>query len=254
VWGLGDYDPVAGRLEPAAHALADACAISAGQQVLDVAAGTGNLALVAASLGATVTASDLSPAMVERGRARSVEQGFDIDWREANAEELPFADASFECAASVFGAVFAPRFDLVAAELFRVVRPGGWVGLTAWTPESFATRLFARQREYMPAPADAPKPHEWGEEALARERLDPHAAAVSFETRSLEMKAPSVDALAEIFEHAPAGVAARETLEPGIWDELGRASREAIAGANEATDDSASVSFEYALIVAQRRG
>ena len=115
---------------PAAQALVDACAISAGQEVLDVAAGNGNLALLAAREGAAVVASDLTPgdgrARIARARAA---EGYDVEWLVADVEELPFEDGRFDCCASVFGAMFAPRPDVAAAEMFRVVRPGGTVGL-----------------------------------------------------------------------------------------------------------------------------
>src|SRR5215217_7609413 len=141
VWGLGDYDVLGRAFEPAATALCDACAVSAGQEVLDVGAGTGNFALACASEGASVVASDISPAMVERGRARSEAEGFDVEWVEADVEALPFEDARFDCAGSVFAAFFAPRPEVAAAELFSVVRPGNTVGLTAWTPDGFFGRL-----------------------------------------------------------------------------------------------------------------
>ncbi|MEA2403841.1 MAG: hypothetical protein QOE08_488, partial [Thermoleophilaceae bacterium] len=127
VWDLGDYPKIAELILPAAQSLLDACAISAGQEVLDVAAGNGNLAILAAEEGASVVASDLSPGQVALGKARSEADGVDIEWLEANAEDLPFEDGRFDCAASVFGAVFAPRPELVASELFRVVKPGGTV-------------------------------------------------------------------------------------------------------------------------------
>jgi ubiquinone/menaquinone biosynthesis C-methylase UbiE len=132
MWGLGDYTELSEALRPAAEALADACAVSAGQEVLDVAAGDGNFAVACAREGASVVASDLSPGMVERGRARAEREGFDIEWVEADVEELPFEDDRFDCAASVFGAVFAPHPEVAAREMFRVVKPGGTIGLTSW--------------------------------------------------------------------------------------------------------------------------
>lgn len=251
---MGEYDPVAVQLQPAARALADACAISAGQEILDVAAGTGNLAAVAASEGAAVTASDLSPAMVEKGRARTAAEGYDVEWGEANAEELPYADAAFDCVASVFGAVFAPRPDVVASELFRVVRPGNTVGLTAWTPESFASKLFRRQRELMRLPEEFPPAELWGREETAQDRIEPHAGSVEFERRALDMTAPSVEDFAALFERAPAGVAARERVDRETWDELAESTRSAVAEANAAQDGSVSIPFEYAVIVARKRG
>src|SRR5687767_11159107 len=117
VWALGDYEPVADMLRPAAQDLVDAAAISAGQEVLDVGAGTGNLAIIAASEGASVVASDLTPEMVEKGSARSADEGVDVEWVVADAEDLPFDDDRFDCVASVFGAIFAPRPEVMIGEL-----------------------------------------------------------------------------------------------------------------------------------------
>src|SRR3954449_7605325 len=117
VWGLGDYPKIAVLLLPVARALVDACAISAGQEVLDVAAGNGNLTVLAGEEGASVVASDLSPGQVELGRKRTVEEGLDVEWVVADAEELPFEDDRFDCVASVFGAMFAPRPHKVAQEM-----------------------------------------------------------------------------------------------------------------------------------------
>jgi ubiquinone/menaquinone biosynthesis C-methylase UbiE len=155
IWGLGDYSELSAALRPAAEALAHACAVSAGQEVLDVAAGDGNFAVACAREGASVVASDLSPGMVERGRRRSEAEGYEIEWVEADAEALPFEDGRFDCVGSVFGAMIAPRPRVVAEELFRVVRPGGTVGMTAWTKEGFTAELFALGRSYAP-PVDAP--------------------------------------------------------------------------------------------------
>ena len=177
IWSRGDYAAVSDALRPAAVALCDACAVSAGQEVLDVAAGDGNFALACAYEGASVVASDISPGMVERGRARAQAEGYDIEWVEADAEDLPFEDERFECAGSVFGAMIAPRPEVGARELFRVVRPGNTVGMTAWTPESLMADYFAITRSYAPPePDERPSSTEWGREEVVRERFDGLAA------------------------------------------------------------------------------
>src|SRR3954463_12637066 len=184
MWGLGDYAELSEALRPAAEALADACAVSAGQEVLDVAAGDGNFALACAREGARVVASDISPGMVERGRARSQSEGYDVEWVEADVEDLPFEDGRFDCVGSVFGAMIAPRPRLVAEELFRVVRPGGTVGMTAWTSNGFSADLFRLGRSYAP-PSDSPLPDEGSVEANVRERFDGLAARFDLEVRRL---------------------------------------------------------------------
>src|SRR3954451_13095108 len=150
VWGLGDYTVLARRFEPAATALCDACAVSAGQEVLDVGAGTGNFARACAREGASVVASDLSPGMIERGRARTEAEGLDVEWVQADVEDLPFDDASFDCAMSGFGAQFAPRPERTAAELFRVVRPGNTVGMANWLNRGFQSEMFETLDRYAP--------------------------------------------------------------------------------------------------------
>ncbi len=220
IWGLGDYAALSEALRPAAEALADACAVSAGQEVLDVAAGDGNFALVCAREGASVVASDLSPGMVERGRARAQAEGYDVEWVEADAEALPFEDASFDCVGSVFGAMIAPRPRIVAEELFRVVRPGGTVGMTAWTFEGFSSELFRLGRSYAP-PSDQPLSEEWSAEENVRERFDGLAARFELERRELAWEADSPEALvAMLGTSAPPWVAAKQNLPPERWDSL----------------------------------
>jgi SAM-dependent methyltransferase len=253
IWGLGDYAALSEALRPAAEALADACAVSAGQQVLDVAAGDGNFALVCAREEASVGASDLSPGMVTRGRARAEAEGYDIDWLEADAEALPFDDASFDCVGSVFGAMIAPRPRVVAEELFRVVRPGGTVGMTAWTKEGFSADLFALGRSYAP-PSDQPLSDEWSVEDNVRERFDGLAARFVLERQELVWEADSPEALvAMLGTSAPPWVAAKQNLPPERWDSL---VADALELAQRWAGDERPIKLdnEYALIVARKRG
>ena len=254
VWALGDYGQLSHMLAPAAHALCDACAVSAGQEVLDVAAGDGNFALVAAREGAAVVASDLSPGMVERGRARTRAEGFDIEWLEADAEDLPFADASFDCVGSVFGAMIAPRPERVASELFRVVRPGGTVGMTAWTPRSFASALFDVGRKYAPPPPDMPLAKEWGDEEVVRSRFGELAASLDFRRELLTWTADSLDGLGERLEATPVQAAAKQNLPPERYQAM-RGEQLDLAGQWSTADDgSVRIEAEYLISVARKRG
>jgi SAM-dependent methyltransferase len=220
MWGLGDYAELSQALRPAAEALADACAVSAGQEVLDVAAGDGNFALACAHEGARVVASDLAPGMVERGRARSEQEGYDIEWVEADVEALPFEDGRFDCVGSVFGAMIAPRPRVVAEELFRVVRPGGTVGMTAWTPQGFSADLFRLGRSYAP-PSDQPLSDEWSVEDNVRERFDGLAARFDIVVRKLTWHADSPEELVSMLgTSAPPWVAAKQNLPPERWESL----------------------------------
>ena len=253
MWGLGDYAELSEALRPAAEALADACAVSAGQEVLDVAAGDGNFAIACAREGASVVASDLSPGMVERGRARSERDGYDIEWVEADVEALPFDDGRFDCAGSVFGAMIAPRPRVVAEELFRVVRPGGTVGMTAWTTKGYTAELFRLGRSYAP-PSDQPLSDEWSVEENLRERFDGLAARFELEQRKLVWEADSPEALvAMLGTSAPPWVAAKQNLPPARWESLlGEALEIAQRWAGD--ERPVKVENEYALIVARKRG
>jgi ubiquinone/menaquinone biosynthesis C-methylase UbiE len=255
VWGQGDYSVLSRQLAPAAQVLCDACAVSAGQEVLDVGAGDGNFALACAREGASVVACDLSPRMVERGHARSEADGYAIEWVHADAEALPFEDARFDCVGSVFGAFLAPRPEVVSRELFRVVRPGGTVGLTAWTPDGVMAELFAIGRSFAPPDPDLEPSERWGDEATARERLEPLAAHVDYERHALAWSSDSPQSFAEeMIESAPTMAAARRALPPDRFEELRRQLAELMARWNVAADGSLRVEAEYAVIVARRRG
>jgi SAM-dependent methyltransferase len=171
LWARGDYREVAVLFIPAAEALVEALGIQAGQRVCDVAAGTGNVALAAARRGAAVTASDLTPRMLELGRARAEVEGVHVEWIEADAEDLPFADASFDVVTSAFGAMFAPRPEVVAAEVARVLRPRGVLGMANWRLEGYVGRLGAVMRRWRSRPTELPDPYAWGDESSVRARL-----------------------------------------------------------------------------------
>ena len=253
IWGLGDYSELSGALRPAAEALVDACAVSAGQEVLDVAAGDGNFAIACAREGASVVASDIAPGMVERGRARAEREGYAIEWVEADVEALPFEDGRFDCVGSVFGAMIAPRPRVVAQELFRVVRPGGTVGMTAWTPEGFSAELFRLGRSYAP-PSNQPLSDEWSVEDNVRERFDGLAARFEIQLRTLPWRFDSPEEMVSTLgTSAPPWVAAKQTLPPERWESLQSEARElAERWAGHARP--IEVENQYVLIVARRRG
>jgi SAM-dependent methyltransferase len=181
MWTSGDYPlMVETFLLPLGPRLVDACGIGAGTRVLDVASGTGNAAIPAAQRAATVTASDLTPALLEAGAARPEAQGLELDWVEADAENLPFADESFDVVMSSIGVMFAPHHQTAADELVRTCRPGGTIGLLSWTPEGMLGALFATMKPFAPPPPPgASSPPLWGSEAHLRElfgdRVDFHS-------------------------------------------------------------------------------
>ena len=145
MWAMGDYPTLASDLiAELGSALVAACGIAPGDRVLDVAAGSGNASIPAARLGARVVASDLTPELLESGRLTARGLGANIEWREADAEALPFETAEFDHVISCVGVMFAPHHQLSADELVRVCRPGGTIGLISWTPEGFIGQMFAR--------------------------------------------------------------------------------------------------------------
>ena len=166
MWASGDYPSmVETLLLPLGPRLVEACGIGSGMRVLDVAAGTGNASIPAAERGATVTASDLTPELLEAGRRRAEAEGLELEWVEADAENLPFDDESFDVVMSSIGAMFAPRHQDVADELVRVCRPGGTIGLLSWTPEGMIGALFRTMGPFAPPPPPGAQPPPlWGSE------------------------------------------------------------------------------------------
>ena len=255
IWAEGNYPEIARLLEPAARELVDTCAISAGQEVLDVAAGTGNAAVLAAREGAGVVASDLAPAMVERGRDRSRAEGLAIEWVEADVEELPFGDGRFDCATSVFGAMFAPRPDVAARELFRVARPGGSVGMANWTPASFAARMFAIARKYGPTPERPPPASVWGEDEAVRERFGGLGGSVELDRRALRWEFESLDDMRGFFErNAPPWVAARAAMPEADYGAMMGETLELAGETSDLAGGRVGIDVEYLLVVARKRG
>ena len=254
MWSLGDYPLLAEVLEPHAEALADACSLSPGDSVLDVAAGNGNFAFAAARRGAVVTASDLTPRMIELGRARSAAAGTSIEWTEGDAEQLPFADATYDIAGSVFGAMFAPRPELVAAELFRVVKPRGLVAMANYSPGGFLGRLSEMMGSFSARPSiDLPSPFLWGDENEVSKRFAGLAASVDVIHRSLEFQSSSVERFLEFWEssNGPHN-ALKMILPPEGYQKVVSAWVALVNELNEAGDGGVKVSSPYVLVLARK--
>jgi SAM-dependent methyltransferase len=166
MWALGDYPSLAADIIPDLGAvLVEACGVDSGLRVLDVAAGSGNAAIPAALAGASVVACDLTPELLDAGRLLAAGHGVDVEWREADAEALPFADGEFDVVMSCVGVMFAPHHQAAADELVRVCRPGGTIGLISWTPEGFVGQMFATMKPYAPPPPPGVQPPPlWGNE------------------------------------------------------------------------------------------
>ncbi|MCH1881955.1 class I SAM-dependent methyltransferase [Agrococcus sp. ARC_14] len=190
MWALGDYPAVAREVIPAlGPRLVDAVGIEPGERVLDIAAGDGNAAIPAAKRGARVVASDLTPELLEAGRRKTADASLDLTWEAADAEALPYADGSFDVAISCVGLMFAPFHEPVAAELTRVVRPGGRIGLIAWTPEGFIGEMFRIMQPFAPAPPAGAQPAVlWGSVEHVRELLGDRVE-LSFQRELLDVRA-----------------------------------------------------------------
>jgi len=246
MWSLGDYSQVSPFLEACARKLAEACDITPGMSVLDVAAGDGNFALAAAARGAKVTASDYTPKMLELGRARSESMGVAIEWVEGDAEDLPFDADSYDVVASVFGAMFAPRPDVVARELFRVCSAGGTVAMASYGWEGFLGDYAKLLANYSgPAPFELPSPFEWGEAEVAKKRLGPLAAHLEVRPQTLTMAFDSADAALEFWEsNNPPTIALRGTLPPDRYAELRREALRLIGGGT--------LTSSYLIVIARK--
>ncbi|WP_219419003.1 class I SAM-dependent methyltransferase [Pseudonocardia nigra] len=192
LWAAGDYPRVAAELIPSfGPELVRACAVHAGQRVLDVGAGSGNAAIPAAALGAAVVASDLTPELFTAGRRIAAERGVQLEWAEADAEALPFADDAFDVVMSSVGAMFAPRHQVVADELVRVARPGGTIGMINWTPDGFIGHLFRTMAPYAPPPPPgAGPPPLWGDEQHVRVLFGDRVTGLDLRRQSIQMTHP----------------------------------------------------------------
>ena len=198
-WSSGDYAIVGTTLQIVGEELCEALDLRAGQRVLDVAAGNGNVALAAARRGCEVVASDYVPELLERARERAVAERLDIAFREADAEALPFPDGSFDVVVSTFGVMFTPDQEAAASEMLRVLTPGGKVGLANWTPEGFIGQIFKTIGRHLPPPSGARSPALWGTQDRLVELFEPHGASVASAPRHFVFRYRSPGHWLEVF-------------------------------------------------------
>ena len=248
MWSAGDYAAVAERIEGASTDLVDHLGIGEGHEVLDVACGTGNATIPAARTGARVSGLDLTPKLLEIARERAASEGLEIDFVEGDAEQLPYEDGSFDRVMSVFGTMFAPDHARTAAELVRVCRPGGTIGVCAWTPEGVNGRMFMTVGKYMPPPPPGfTPPGLWGNEDHIRELFGPSGAEPEFERRFVTFEYDSTEEWMEFGEsNLGPVVMAKAALEPqGEWEALRSDLVALYEEANEGTDGAMKVRAEY---------
>jgi SAM-dependent methyltransferase len=257
MWASGDYaSMVETFLLPLGPRLVDACGIGPDMRVLDVAAGTGNASIPAAQRGAEVTASDLTPELFEAGRRRAEAEGVELDWVEADAENLPFEDASFDVVMSSIGAMFAPHHQDVADELVRVCSPGGTIGLLSWTPEGMIGALFRTMGPFAPPPPPGAQPAPlWGSEDHLRELFGDRVELHTLQRDMLDISA--FEKPHEYGEHfkdryGPTIVARRNAEKDGREGEFDEALNAFCDEWNRGTPDNARFEQEYLLAVGTR--
>ncbi len=230
-WASGDFGQVGVRLQIVGESLCEAVDVLAGERVLDVAAGNGNASLAAARRFADVTSTDYVPALLDQGRLRASADRLDITFQHADAERLPFPDASFDAALSTFGVMFAPDQVCAAAELLRVVRPGGRIGLASWTPEGFLGKLFETMSAFAPPPPGLASPMAWGSEDRLAELFGTEASDIRSTPRTYFFRFRSAEHWVDFFRayygpthRAFAGLdaAGQEGLTQALVELLGR--------------------------------
>ncbi|MEA2408348.1 MAG: hypothetical protein QOE69_2467 [Thermoleophilaceae bacterium] len=257
MWASGDYPSMVETfLLPLGPRLVDAAGIGSGMKVLDVAAGTGNASLVAAQRGAQVTASDLTPELLDAGRERAQGEGLELEWAEADAENLPFEDESFDVVMSSIGAMFAPHHQEVADELVRVCKPGGTIAMLNWTPEGMIGALFRTMGPFAPPPpAGAQPPPLWGSEDHMRELFGDRVDFGTLERENLDITA--FQHPHDYGEHFKARygptIAARANAERnGQVEEFDEALNNFCDEWNRGTEDQARFEKEYLVAVGTR--
>ena len=221
-WAAGDYDGIVEYIWGVGSDLVARAGVAEGESVLDVACGTGNATIPAAKAGARTTGLDITPELLERARERGAEEGVEIDWVEGDAENLPFDDGSFDVVLSTFGCMFAPDHRAAAAEIARVVRPGGRIGIAAWTPDGGIGQFFQRLSGFgPPPPPDFMPPPLWGSRDHVSGLFADTGVEVRFEDAAVHFEFESAEAATEEYsEKFGPIVMLRAMLEPeGRWDE-----------------------------------
>ena len=253
-WSSGDYGKIAWITVPVAETLCSVVDLQPGARVLDVATGTGHVALAAARRFCDVTGIDYVPALVETARRRAAAEGLSIEFREADAEQLPFGDASFDTVLSAIGVMFTADHSRAAAELVRVCRPGGRIGMANWTPTGFVGQMLKTVGRHLPPPAGAQPPTRWGDAEIVRELLGDAVSGFTAETYSVVQRFPSPEYFADFFlaHYGPTHKAAQRL--PDEQRPAFRGDLVALAAAtNRATDGTFLSDWEYLVITATKK-
>ena len=253
-WSSGNYAVVGTTLQIVGEELCEALDLGAGRKVLDVAAGNGMVSLAAARRWCNVVSTDYVASLLERGRARALAEGLPVEFKEADAEALPFADGSFDVVVSTFGVMFTPNQDKAAAELLRVCKSGGQIGLTNWTPDGFIGQMFKTLGKYLPPPAAAKSPLLWGTRARLTELFGPASTWIKTEPRHFNFRYRSAEHFVEVFRtyYGPM-LKAFSALEVSQQTRLEKDLYDLIARMNKAGDGTMVVPSEYLEVVIMKR-
>jgi SAM-dependent methyltransferase len=253
-WSAGDFGQIARYYADEAEAFIKRLDLKPGMKVLDVACGTGNLAIPAARLGATVTGVDIAANSVEQARQNAKAEGLSAKFDEGDAEALPYDDASFDAVVTMFGAMFAPRPELVASELKRVCRPGGFIAMANWTPGGFIGQMFKITSSHIPPPPGMTSPVLWGVEEKVRERFSEGISKVETRLQNVTWVFPFSPA--EVVEHFRLYYGPAQKAMGALDEQKGAALRkdleELFTTHNQATDGTTRVEAEYLEVVAVR--
>lgn len=253
-WSSGDYAVVGATLQIVGEQLAEAMDLRAGQTVLDIAAGNGNFTLAAARRWCDVTSTDYVEALVDRGRQRAQADGFHVSFQKADAENLPFPDASFDAVGSTFGAMFSPDQSRAGSEMLRVCRPGGRIGLANWTPEGFVGQMFKTIGKHLPPPAGVKSPALWGAPEWIETTFRSAASSIVAEPRHFVFRYRSAQHFLDVFRtfYGPV-LKAFEALDATRRLELAHDLIELIDRFNKSGDASVVLPSEYLEVVVTRR-
>jgi ubiquinone/menaquinone biosynthesis C-methylase UbiE len=253
-WASGDYAIIGTTLQIVGEELAESMDLRAGQKVLDVAAGNGNVTLAAARRWCDVTCTDYVEALLGRARMRADAEGLKVRFEVADAENLPFADGSFDAVVSTFGGMFSPNQDRTAAQMVRVTRPGGKIGLANWTPEGFIGQLFKTIGKYLPPPAGVKSPAIWGTRSFLESTFGAAASTITTKPRHFVFRYRSAEHFLDIFRtyYGPV-LKAFEALDGPRQKALAGDIFEMIGRMNASGDDTVVVASEYLEVVITRR-
>jgi len=247
MWIAGDFGEIAKSIEHGAVEFVERLDLKPGLTVLDVACGTGNLAIPAAKTGADVTGIDIAPNLIEQANARAAAEGVKAVFEVGDAEALPYEDATFDVVMTMFGAMFAPRPDVTTGELKRVTKPGGLIAMANWTTEAFTGQMFKTGAKHVPPPPGMPSPVQWGSEDIVRERFSEGISDLKLERKKILFTYPFGPV--EVVEHFRKYFGPTQKAFEAL-DENGQAAlrSDLVAlweGANETTDGTTKVESEY---------